>query len=138
MNKGFSLIEIMVVVAIIAIIAAVAYPSYTNSVRKAKREDAKTMLMEIAGQQQRYYTNNNEFANALTALGYGGSLTSNDGYYAISMSSNSSGGRVVGYTLTATPVAGKSQEVDKCGSFTLDSKGVEGVSGGSLNADDCW
>ncbi|MBU6508933.1 MAG: prepilin-type N-terminal cleavage/methylation domain-containing protein, partial [Gammaproteobacteria bacterium] len=47
-SRGFSLIELMVVVAIIAIIAAIAYPSYERSVLKSHRSDAENLLTQDA------------------------------------------------------------------------------------------
>ncbi|OTG63919.1 pilus assembly protein PilE [Acinetobacter sp. ANC 4470] len=52
--KGFTLIELMIVVAIIGIIAMFAYPAYQESVRKTKRIDAQASIIQIAGQLQRY------------------------------------------------------------------------------------
>ena len=53
-QKGFTLLELMIVVAVIAILAAIAYPSYQESVRRTKREDMKASLTEITSQIQRY------------------------------------------------------------------------------------
>lgn len=53
---GFTLIELMITAAIIAILAAVAYPSYMDSVRKGKRAEARTALMDLMQQQERYAT----------------------------------------------------------------------------------
>jgi type IV pilus assembly protein PilE len=39
--KGFTLIELMIVVAVVGILAAIAYPSYQDSVRKSRRADAR-------------------------------------------------------------------------------------------------
>ena len=66
-HKGFTLIELMIVVAIVAILGSLAYPSYRDSVLKGKRAEARTALMELMQQQERYMTQRNaylEFSNA--------------------------------------------------------------------------
>ncbi len=55
-QRGFTLIELMIVVAIIAIIAAVAYPAYTQHIIKARRSDAEGALLNFANAMERYYT----------------------------------------------------------------------------------
>jgi len=60
-QKGFSLIELMIVVAIVAILGAVAYPSYMNSITDARRTDAQAVLMEAAQYMERFYTENNRY-----------------------------------------------------------------------------
>ena len=60
-EKGFSLIELMIVVAIVAILGAVAYPSYRDSVTDARRADAQAVLMEAAQYMERFYTENNRY-----------------------------------------------------------------------------
>ena len=58
-HKGFTLIELMIVVAIVAILAAAAYPAYTESVRKGKRAQGRTALAELLQQQERFMTQRN-------------------------------------------------------------------------------
>ncbi len=60
-HHGFTLIELMIVVAIVAILGAVAYPAYTESVRKGKRAEGRTAIMETLQQQERYMTQYNTY-----------------------------------------------------------------------------
>lgn len=63
-DRGFTLIELMIVVAIIGILAAIAYPSYQNSVDKSRRTDGKSALSGLASAMERFYTTNSTYEGA--------------------------------------------------------------------------
>lgn len=82
-NKGFTLIEIMIVVVIIGALFAIGYQSYQSYVKKTKRIEAQAALVKIAGELQRYKAINHTFkpngiALTLSDLGY--SVDSNGQY----------------------------------------------------------
>jgi type IV pilus assembly protein PilE len=116
-NKGFNLIELMIVVAIIGVLAAIALPSYRGHVVKGARAAAQTELLQLASLQEKVYLNSSAYtANLATAytgtsaggLGKTGSKTT-DEKYTISLDAP---GQT--YTITATPVAGSAQAGDGC------------------------
>lgn len=115
--KGFTLIEIMIVVVIIAILAAIAYPSYQQYKIRASRADAQSEMSQIAQQLQNYKVVNNQFAQikadgtlqAVTVTDvYGGTQTPRQGtaLYTLSLALTNNN---QSWILTATPIAGKSQ-----------------------------
>ncbi len=69
-QRGFTLIELMVVVAIAAIITAIATPNYLKSVRKSRRAEAKAALQELARQEEAYYARNGRYTSDMRKLGY--------------------------------------------------------------------
>ncbi|RZM02652.1 MAG: type IV pilin protein, partial [Variovorax sp.] len=62
-QAGFTLIELMIVVAIVGILATIAYPSYRESVLKGRRAEARTALLELMQQQERYMTQRGAYLN---------------------------------------------------------------------------
>ncbi|MFH1044298.1 MAG: type IV pilin protein [Pseudomonadota bacterium] len=67
-NRGFTLIELMIVVVIIGILAAIAYPSYRSYILKGNRASAQAFLMDAAQRQQQYFLDNRAYAPDLGAL----------------------------------------------------------------------
>lgn len=67
-ERGFTLVELMVVIVIVAIMAAIAVPLYTNYIKDARRSEAANGLAAVATAQQTYYQRNNTYANALANL----------------------------------------------------------------------
>ena len=148
-QKGFTLIEVMIVVAILGIISAIAIPSYSEYVKKGKRADAKVELLRIAQLQESYFVQNLSYAKDFTigagGLGLGASVKSDQEEYTMTILTTPAGCNGVAganactaYTVTAAGYG--AQASDKCGDFTLTNTGVKAIVGGatSYDAKKCW
>jgi type IV pilus assembly protein PilE len=60
--RGVTLIELMIVVVVVSILAAVAFPNYREYAARAKRNEARAALLQLATNQERFYLNNNTFS----------------------------------------------------------------------------
>lgn len=129
--KGFTLIELMIVVAITGILAAIALPSYQSYILKANRSDAKAVLTEASQFMERYYTTNNTYVGAAVLTTVSPKGSSGTGVkYNISFSVAPAAGAEA-YTLQAAPV--NSQSADSCGSLTLSNTGAQ-----TPTTSGCW
>lgn len=104
-NKGFSLVELMIVLAIIGVLSAIAYPSYDSYMKKSRRSDAKIGLQRMADRQERFYLQNNTYTT--DPANVGGTATK-ENYYVLSIDSAD----INGFELTATAVPGGPQAND--------------------------
>lgn len=100
-NRGFTLIELMVVVAIVAILAAIAVPAYTGQVRRSHRADALSGSTDLQLRQERYRANHASYATSMDVLlgsaAATSSFNSSHPYYNFAIS----GASATGYTVTA-------------------------------------
>lgn len=128
---GLSLMELMIVVVIIGILAAISYPNYREFAAKAKRNEAKAALLQIATNQERFYLQNNTFTQDLLVLGFSSSpnFTTDTGSYVITIANADAGD----FTATATYQLGGT-EAAKCNVFSITGAGVR-TSGPDA---DCW
>lgn len=125
--RGFTLIELIIVVAIIGILATIALPSYRESVIRSSRAAAQAELLQLASLQEKIYLNSNAYTSKLTdpydgtTNGGLGKTTgkTDDGKYEIILETKNSG---QSFTIIARPVRGLSQEND--GEISINEAGV--------------
>lgn len=144
--SGFTLIELMIVVVIVGILAMIALPAYQDFIRKGRRADVLTKLLDAQLQQEKWRANNIKYAVTAASIG---SPTSD--YYTfmspIVATTNS-------YTLVFTPIANKGQDKDKqygvdCGKgLYINQNGEKGhysstpnagsIESGKVTPSECW
>jgi len=141
-QRGFTLIEVMIVVVMIAILSAIALPQYRDYVVRSNRSVAKNLLTQIADRQEQFYVSNKEYADALTDLGYPGdtfyadkgsnplAADPGDALYTIALDASTA----TTFTLSATPKNEQAEDT-KCTKFTLNQAGQRTHTG---TATDCW
>lgn len=127
-NRGFTLIEIMIVIAIIGIVITIGYPSLTEYMKKGRRAEIAGLLSEQAQILERYYSKNNRYTDAT-------GLSSGNDFYTINLVPTDQS-----FILTAVRRSGSSMATDKCGDFTINNTGVRSMLNATagLTTKDCW
>jgi len=114
-TKGFTLIELMIVVAIVGILAAIALPAYREHVIRGNRSAAQAQMLDIANREQQYLLANREYAD-YADLGY---TVSDDVAKNYTPTITVGSGTVPSFTITFTAKSGQVSD----GDLILDSEG---------------
>jgi len=132
LRNGFTLLELMITVVILSILATIAYPSYMNQVRKTRRVDGKSAVLEVAMAEERYYTKNKTYTKKLKELSINSALKdkkSKEGYYTLALTA----GKTT-FTIKATATGAQANDTD-CKTMSMNQIGEKTSTGGSSA---CW
>ena len=130
-TRGFTLIELMIVVAIIAIVLAVAVPSFREQAAKSRRTEALSTLQDMQLKQESYRSTRPSYATQAQYVATFGALPTSSYYtFTIPASGNTS------YTLTATASGGQAN--DRCGDIELEYNAGVTTRESSTGATKCW
>ena len=147
-SKGFTLVELMIVVVIMAILASASVAGYRQYIRRANRVDATSALLRVSAAEERFYLQNDRYATTADELsdpppnGLGTAETEH-GLYDLAVEP-ADDGATAGYRVTATASNTGSQRDDEdCQVFSIDQSGKRGASdsGGTESAEiiaRCW
>jgi type IV pilus assembly protein PilE len=132
-TRGFTLIELMIVVAIVGILFSIALQSYEGYVLRTHRADGQSILLDISAREERFLAQNNTYTTDLTTVaGLNlGSATSKDGYYNVAVTACATGIANC-YLVTAAATGGQLSDTD-CAIITYSSIGVRSGTTGN-----CW
>ena len=142
--KGFTLVELVVVMAVLAILTSLALAGYSESVRKSNRGDAQASLTGLAGALQMHYTENSP--STFRGAAQGGGDTGAPGIFPSQSPLDGTNKKydlaiwsatATAYEVRAVPISGS---MDKCGTLTLTSTGARGITNGDTGVtwQDCW
>lgn len=118
-SRGFTLIELMVVVGIVAVLAALAVRSYSRYALRAHRTEAHRLLMTMAHAEERWYATHNRYTDDLGKLGFAEPAVSEHGYYQAGLRLSDDDDQ--GYIAIAIPTGRQASDV--CGDLSIDNAG---------------
>ena len=145
-SGGFTLVELMVTILGGAILASIAIPAYTNQIRRSRRTEARTAVLDMAAREEKYFATHNVYSIKPTDVGYAAAFPQPVGTnYQISVACRGAADPTTatncpnGFIATANPINAQVKDT-QCSNFIVDDTGKQTVSGSSsLDAKNpCW
>jgi type IV pilus assembly protein PilE len=149
-SRGFTLIEVMIVVAILGILTAIALPQYSQYVRKSRRADAVALMAQVAQAQERWRANNSPYANDfgtgvlnVRSTAASGVTTLTETYYQISVPTNTANAytvRAVAYGAQTSDTGCAAMEMRMSAGTILyvSATSASGITSSNTDANRCW
>lgn len=138
-SAGFTLIEVMIVVVIIGLLTTFAVPSYLDSIRRARRGDAITRILQVQQAQERWRANNPAYG---TLANVGVAATTADGHYTLSVPSRTATSYQILATATGAQFGDSNcrfiQLTMSGGNVTLASGATSAVGNTAAANNRCW
>jgi type IV pilus assembly protein PilE len=148
--RGFTLVELLMVITIIGLLAAIAIPSYSNYMVRAKRQGAAQMLLTVASRQEQFFMDNKTYADGLDDLGYSAATFGTDDngeavaynhssaryVFLVEAVTTTAGGTVTAYRAKATPAGAQEDNDTDCAVLQIDNTGKQAATGPKGAA--CW
>ena len=119
-SRGFSLIELIVVVAIMGMLTAIAVPAYIDNVLRSARAEGKTALLDVLQAQENYFINEGSYTTNLTLVNFNNPHITSSGRYSITAGQCSDGSSIESCVLLTASAIG--EQVDD-GNLTINSRG---------------
>jgi type IV pilus assembly protein PilE len=137
--RGFTLLEILIVLVVVALLAAFALPGYRGQALRAHRVEAQAALLDLAAAQERHHLRHLRYATdaLLTSAppdGLGLPRYTRNGRYSIDIAA---GADASDFTATATAVGEQATDTG-CTRFSIDARGVRTATGTGGPSGTCW
>jgi type IV pilus assembly protein PilE len=137
--RGFTLVELTVVLAIVAMLASLAIPGYRSHVQRVRRVEARSALLGLAAAQERFHLQHLRYAaqselGTAPPAGLGIAPATAEGRYRLSIDAADTA------TFTASAAASGTQQEDlQCRVFTIDARGTRSATDAAgAPAHRCW
>lgn len=135
---GFTLIELMITVAVVAILGTIAATAYTSQVQHSRRTDGRSVVMDLAGREEKLFSTTNAYSALASDLGYATGVATTfpmvigSGYYSVNIvvATPSS------YLITATAINSQANDAE-CLTLGIDQTGTQ-YSTGTGTVQTCW
>lgn len=135
--RGFTLMEVIVVMVVLGILAAIAIPNYSEYIRRGHRAAAQEYLLSLASRQVQFYLDRRAFAESDVCPPVAPATTCLNATRPAELANRytvavaAAAGPPATFTITATPTG--TQAGERCGNLTIDQTGARGAA-----APGCW